>query len=506
MCLERLNEDNSSHPTVPRSYIDNYERSKPLWLATIGFSGHGKTSYLGSLSLLLDNADKFWKNSSVRYLDPYTTENIQDAHKIIYDRKVFEKTRKWGESNSETGNQVKKATNPPRPLLIKINAVPEFDSRCLVLYDAAGEYFETLTGIPDAISQSSYIKSLKAVRTIWFMVSLPDLASPENRRSKSLRDLFDSYITGMERMGWDTKGRNLIVVYTKADKLKNVEHVPSVIRNYLFEDKYGPLVGKINYADPNTFYQGVEREKFDMNEYISKMEFISKELEEYTKNLAGGSAFLNLAEDYGLKVYFTITSALGTDLQDGEAITNFTSYRVLDPLLWALKLDAEPPIPTTIKIILDTNYPAFETENKGASNPVYSLPFEFLMPELGKIGDEVITYYLGRNKSCAPSGQKPPAVAPKQKYPRLLRPLLSDLESNTLALIFTNGQIEDLDDFFDIESGLYDKWKNRLFVVSLSKKYESPWRWTVDFNPRDQPDIIINQFRRMLQDSKREGE
>src|SRR5690606_23658472 len=160
---------------------------------------------------------------------------------------------------------------------------------------------------------------------------------------------------------------------------KNIEYVPLAIRNYLLEDEYGPLVGKINNADPNTFYKGVKTEKFDMDDYLAKMENISEKLEEYTANLAGGSAFLNLAEDYGLKVYFTITSALGTDAQDGQAITDFTSYRMLDPLLWALKLDAEPPIPTTIKIILDTDYPSIESANKAGDNPVFSLPFDTLM-------------------------------------------------------------------------------------------------------------------------------
>jgi len=502
-----LDEDNTSHPAVPRSYIDNYERSKPLWLATIGFSRHGKTSYLGSLSLLLENADKFWKHSSVRYLDPYTDQNIQNAREIMSDRRVFEKTRMWGEDGSASGgNQIKKIAPPPRPLLIKVTAIPDFNSRCLVLYDAAGEYFETLTGIPDGVSQVSYIKSLKAVRTIWFVVSLPDLANPKESKSKSLRDLLDVYVTGMENLGWDIRGRNLIVVYTKGDRLKNIEYVPREIRDYLLEDKYGPLVGKINNADPSTFYRPVERENFNIHEYLSEMEVISGKLEKYTNDLAGGSAFLSLAEDYGLKVYFTITSALGTDAQDGQAITNYTSYRMLDPLLWALKLDAEPPIPTTIKIILDTNHPTFETVNKAGGNPVYSLPFDFLTPELGKIGDEVVAHYLGRSKPCSLSGQKPPADPPKQRYPRVLRPLLSDQESDTLALIFTNGPIEDLDDFLDLESGLYEIWKNRLFIVSLSKNYESTWTWTINFNPGEHPEKIINQFKRMLQDLKREGE
>lgn len=506
VCLERLDNESGGHPDVSRSYIHNYDRSQPLWLAAIGFSNHGKTSYIGSLSLLLDSADKFWEGSATDYLDQYTFQKIQDTHKTVYDRKNYDRTRKWGEVAEGETRMPNKTQSPPRPLLIRIDGIPKFQSRCLVLYDAAGEYFETLTGIQEGVEQSGYIKSLKAVRTIWFMVSLSDLASPENSQSKNLRDLLNVYIAGMERMGWDIRNRNLIVVYTKADKLKHIEHVPPSIREYLSSDRYGQLVGKINYADPNTFFQGVEREEFNLDQYISDMEETSNELEDYTKKLAGGSAFLTLAKNHGLKVYFTITSALGTDSQDGEAIADFTSYRVLDPLLWALKLDEKPPIPTTIKIILDTAHPKLEAANKAAGNPIYSLPYDYLMRELGKIGDEVVAYYLGNNKPGAPSGQKPPSSVAKQIYPRLLRPLLSNNDANTLALVFTNGPIEDFDEFLDSESTLNRFWKNRLFVVSLSSNYEPTWKWRINFNSDDAPEIIVNQFKRMLTDLISEGE
>jgi hypothetical protein len=500
ICSERTNPEDGKHPDVSRSYIQNYERSAPLWLAAIGFSRHGKTSYLGSLSLILDSAEKFWEGSAPDYLDQYTFHSIQKAKKIIYSGGEVDKTSKWGSIDDE--NQPNRnLQGPPRPLLLRVNGIPEFQSRCLVLYDAAGEYFETFTGIQEGISQPGYIKSLKAVRTIWFMISLSDLASEENKGSRSLRDLLNVYISGMEKIGWDIRNRNLIVVYTKADKLKNIEDIPLSIRNYVFDDPYGPLVSKINNAGPSTFFKGIEREEFDLKKYISEMEEISMELERYTRKLPGGSAFLSMAANYELNVRFAITSALGTDVQDGKAIANFVSYRVLDPLLWALKLDDKPPVPTTIKLILDTNNPIPMDENSINTNPVFSLPFDLLIQELGKIGDEVVAFYLGMIKPCASSGQKPPSEPPKQKYSRILRPLLTEKSENVLAIVLTNGPIHDLDDLLDFQTD----WLNRLLIVSLSKDYEPNWKYSFVFRLDDSIDLIINRFKKMLQDSNGKG-
>ncbi len=537
------------NPDVPRSYIQGYDRSQPLWLAAIGFPGHGKTTFIGGLSLVLDYADKFWEDSAVDYLDQYTYGEIQKAREIFQEGKVYKPTQKESADDMKRSEESKRET-VTRPLLIRTNAIPPFQSRCLVIYDTAGEYFKTLTGIPEEASQTGYLKSLKAVKNIWFMISLPDLAgltdptAQPDARHQSLKDLLNIYTSGMERMGWDIRGNNLIVVYSKADLLRNIESIPSSIREYLESDQYGPLASSLKSAGQSDFFHGAERIKFDMKDYLAKMEEISNELREYTKKLAGGEAFLSLANYHGLNVYFTITSALGTnpqtdaDMQRKEGITPYKSYRVLDPLLWALRLGPTPPMPTTLKLILDMN--PIDAEGGGggknilvdsssanndtnsttpeedeamntgtvinhSSNPIYSLPLEKLVEELGKVGDEIITYYLGRNKACALPGQNPPLAPPKQRYARLLRPLLVEGESNTLALVLTNGPINDLDDLLYSEPEVGQDWSNRLFIVSLSNDYEPNWKSSLNFRAGGSISLIINQFKRMLQESKPEG-
>lgn len=495
ICSDRTDPD-GKNPDVPRSYIQNYEINRPLWLAAIGFSQHGKTSFIGGLSSVLENSEKFWEGTTISYSDQYTFQTIQKIRKLIRERKADKPTRpSWETSDNDDKLNKPDRTQVPRPLLIQMDSIPKFKSRCLVVYDTAGEYFNTLTGISDEASQIGYLKSLKAVRNLWFMISLDDLANSKNSERQNIRDLLNIYIVGMQSMGWDIRGNNLIVVYTKGDKFKDNEYIPEPIREYLVSDPYGQVVRQVTHAGRDNFFQGVQRVNFNMDAYLDKMIEISALLCEYTKKLPYGSAFLNLAEKHQLKVCFTITSALGTDLTDGEAFVDITSYRVLDPLLWALKLaDEQGDIQhTTIKLILDTNPGSMESPS------IYSLDLERLVHSLGKIGDEVVVYYLGRTKPCAEPGQKLPSGVPGQKFPRLLKPLLMENARNSLAIVLTTGPMLDLEDFLVEDSFLNSTWKNRLLIVSFSEGYEPNWKSSVTFREGEQVEFIFNQFKKMLQ-------
>jgi hypothetical protein len=439
---------------IPETYVADYDRVPPLWLVTVGFTQHGKTSYLAALTMMLEHMERVWPNTAQRYVDQHTFKAVQDIR-----------------LQADTGEQPKTTVKGvPRPLLIPMYGVPDAGSHCMVLYDTSGELYETLQG-PDDVE---YIRSLREVRNIWFLISLKDLKDNPRRR---ISDLLTIYLSGMQRLKWSLAKRNLIVVYTKADKVWS--ELPERVQTYLQDD---PFKNVTNYDQ-----DVADMSDFSLNSYVGEMRRVSTELEDYTrKRIPGGGSFIGLARQYGMGLFFTINSALGTDPDPHEnrLRQDATRYRVLDPYLLALYLNMPRDDLQTIKLVLDA---------AKDSDGVYELALGNMAEKLSEMG-EVTTYYLGQRTRVSVAGQTPPSKKPAKFRPRLIGPLLEQAEPNAKVIAVVGGPIQDLEDYSA------SPWRDRLLLVAVGDEPYQDWPNTVTLRSKDDDlDAVYTECKRLLQ-------
>jgi len=426
--------------SVPRPYVRDYDKIRPLWLLTVGFPQHGKTTYLAALTLMLRNLADVWPGVFYRALDNHTTEEI---------RKIYRDATE-GKPSGKTPLPDERQDLPPRPLLFNVHNLPEAGSRCLIMYDVAGQVYNNQEVV------QNYVAALRQVTTIWFLVSLTDLEDKQN--DKSIVELFNAYLSGMEGLNTGLQERNLIVVYTKADEVQ----FPPAIFNYIGSD---PLQW-LTVRDSDT----PQIPEVSFPEYVAQMRSVSDKLREYTqRRVKEGSAFITMVEEMGMNLVFCGVSALGQspDNKSGRLQENATRNRVLDPFLWAVALDM-PTTSRTISLILDAS---------PTSQPVYEGTLVATMTDILDNHGEVTTYYLGQQMAASIPGQLPPSSAPITGRTRLIGPILQTTSPLTRLLVVVAGPILDLEDFYD------SPWRNRLMIVSMGEENLSSWPHQFIYRP-----------------------
>lgn len=436
--------------SIPLVYVRDYRDVRPMWLVTVGFSKHGKTTYMAALTLMLKQISRVLPNEDVYYrpLDQETTDSIQQ----------MQREAMLGEL--PPSNPVGVA----RPLLFNVYNLPKSGSRCLVMYDVAGEVFNSLDELPQ------YVPSIRQVSTTWFLVSLDDLHS--NHEGRSITDLFNAYLSGMERIMADLKGRNLIVIYTKADKLPFTPE----IKQYLIQD---PLQGLTRKDYPHSRQNG-----FSFDDYLTGMRTVSEQLEEYTRDYVDeGLAFINMVRASGMNLVFSVTSALGQepDQKSGRLREDALRFRVFDPFFWAIVLE-QPPSDKPLGLVLDSSR---------KSRSVYD--DALLLPLWDKLANQgaLTTYCLGQEMPASQPGQVPPSGPPYDFRHRLIGPILESISPETKLIVVTTGRILDLDDFYDT------KWRNQLVLVTMGKDHGQSWPNRVVYRTGDSPQMLIDALFRL---------
>lgn len=447
----------SQNEEIPELYITQHDQVPPLWLLTVGFSRHGKTCYTAALTLMLESLYRVWPDSTWFPLDDYTRGVIRDTRRQAIEGIVPDHTKHL------------------RPVFINMYDIPHFDDKCLVIYDPPGEIYEDNKNVGNEYS----LQPLKRVKNIWFLVSLQAL---EDDHEKTINDLLNYYINGMQRLKLPLAGRNLIVVYTMADKILNQLSYafPAEIQDYIVNDPFQNITNR-NQSAPDIA-------DVSISDYIDHMTVISEMLEKYTvEKVPGGGAFVKLARRSGMGLYFSINSALGSDPVDGKMQQDATRYRVLDPFLWALYLNKGPGKQLSIKLVID---------GSSESDIAYQkLGVIDLFNDLSEAGN-VTTYLLGQARHVSVENQPPPTKKPTISRTRLIGPILENAKDDSVWVVLTTGRIEDLMDFAKPE------WHSRLLLVNIGDEEFQEWPNQVIIRPNDPHTIIWDEFKKLFVNSK----
>jgi hypothetical protein len=474
------------------TYIENYDQMSTLWLVTVGFQRHGKSCFIGSLTEMLENISIVWKSTSSQYLDDYTFRKVIDIREQMLQGQVPDPTPQWTRQQPAAKPAESTASQPVlQPLLMHTYKIPEFGSHCLVTYDIAGQYFNS----PNEIRDEGYLRSLNAVKNIWFFVALDKMFSPDN--TLQINQLLQVYLSGMIRMGWSLQNRNLIVIYTQADKYINfgpddAPYLPDEIRKYYESD---PFAGLLRCRHDRNTRKAFQQKPFEMDVYLSEMQQTSDILRQYTiDEVPGGQGLISLAQEKNLGLEFCIVSSLGTDPTNGILPTQVDPHRVLDPFLWALKMN-QGNVDQKIKLVLDPTLMQ-QDQPQGQINSDF---FNSLYEKIQSFDREVNTYYLGNPVPASIAGQRLPTQASTLNNRTYIGPIIDWGNDNEIALVLTTKPITDLEDYHN------SSWENRLLLVSVSENPVQKWKQALTLRNASDLPVLLNKIQQMLQSPSTQG-
>jgi hypothetical protein len=468
-CLGAVGEADTAcrdcHLPLPANYCRICRENPPLPIVAIGFTNHGKTHLLAALLLTIEHLTALLPGVSSRPLGEHTRKTLRDW-RLAEDRKLKLPKTRWrhqdAAADEEPPLETETAIEPSRePLIVSISGF--YARRTLLIYDVAGESFETLTKAHEDLPV------LRVAQTVWFVVSAFDLLFPrENSRNEGqlLGDLFASYQTAMQKLGASLEGRNAVIVLTKGDKLGAVKAASHLGHewpaNYLREDPCAPQ------------YEGSDT--FSKETYEKKLEQISAELETFNRSIPGGPNMVNLMQENGMKVHFCVAAPLGADPSmagDTQVPDAWKRHRVLDPLIWTLRLENDRAEADSLHLVLDAAADAAPAYASYAGAPLPQALWQRLTQQR-----EVRTWFLGQVEPAASPRQPPPPAPPSRPRPRLIGPLLESLPPKSRVVVVTHGIIPDLEDFKGTS------WMERLLLVSTSDADAVVNRW-------DRPHTVV---------------
>lgn len=272
---------------VPVQYWECSRQLNPLWIVNVGLTQHGKTSLLNGLFLVLDQLDTRLKSFYYDSLD-------ESTHKTAID------VRSVDSAPPGTRNEERRliAWHCPGSEYLRLQ------HRYLSFHDMPGEWFTTLK------RPARELPVLAQSNRIWLSVSLRDLQETPGYTVQALFDSVHASLHELKAAPTEGKPRDLIVVFTKADKID----FQNEVNQYLEHD---PLKEKV---------------PLHIREYCKRLVKISDLLKEYTRDrVLKGPAFLSKAESNHYRVFFCVTSVVG---EGNEA--SMDPRRVIDPLLLTL--------------------------------------------------------------------------------------------------------------------------------------------------------------------------
>ena len=268
---------------IPLRYVRDYNEYPPVIFPLIGLRGHGKTCYLASLFLQLEEeAPHWWEDFSCSPVD-------DSALRIIREKQAALKQGNLPDSTPVLF---------PRPVILQLTRVPELGNWHLLAYDIAGETFNQVEQLQ---TYGGYLTRSPVV--VW-LVSLLDLDG-----QKELMDFTVRYTQALLSLGGNPKSQELLLVLGKGDEIIN---------------ELPPAAKKILQSGNNDI---------DMEEFYD----VSQELGDWLEN-NGYANFVREAKREFKNVEFTVVSALGAKPQGRKLLTSTSQRQVLAPLIYLIDI------------------------------------------------------------------------------------------------------------------------------------------------------------------------
>ena len=277
--------------SIPAEYVNETGIEREV-ISAVGFRGHGKTMYFGSLFYTIDDLAKYWPGFYTFALDETSLDVVRE---ISADLKAGKRPKSTGASFHS-------------PTIVRLSNIPGLGDRFLLFYDTGGESY---TNANRLIQHARFVRNS---RTVIFIVSL-DVLEKKNER---MNDLLSVYVQGLNELEGKTEDQHLIVVLSQGDKyqerLRGRDHVWRYLQEGTLEELGNEKLGR----------------------YINGMKVISDSLRSFVRDDLGEAQFLNFATTRFRSVEFSIVSALGADPVGDRLQFEIVPKRIMDPILWVM--------------------------------------------------------------------------------------------------------------------------------------------------------------------------
>ncbi len=304
---------------LPLVFTQSGGSPRVLPMPTLGWPGHGRSTYLTALSYLLTRLNLLWANCTHRELGEPTREFLMVARRLC-----------------QTGELPPRTPGDPQPrLLLLLKSLGRWGDFVLALEDSAGHHFSGAAMTP---SQAPFlIRSPCAL----MMISPVDLAKSDWRMVDML---LNTYLEAIELNGLEPSKprRGLVIVLTKADLF--FDHLPQRLQELLKGGGLDSLLRprKMLFTDRSP-ERGPAVGDQALEQNLAEMKEIDRELRQW---LGQDPQFRNLqlkAEQCQLEIRYSLVSATGEPVPEKtNALPNlWRPRRVLEPFLWLLQLEAQ---------------------------------------------------------------------------------------------------------------------------------------------------------------------
>ncbi len=381
---------------LPVQYLRGHRELRPLVVQTLGWPGHGKTSFLSALTFLLSRLSLVWPAYTCSPATEATQHKLAEANQHL-------------QTGSLPGYPTKDVQTS---YVLLLRGMSRWGGRAFIYQDCAGSHYESMDVPVDKVP------FLLKAPTVLMLLSPADL----NRADWRTPDmLMNNYLNTLQAHDIDpsSPGRGITVVLTKGDLLQR--QLPSKVRGYLRNDPLSAVLKPVGAGGRSLGSEG--RFRFDqepLDDYLQDMREIDRDLRGWLERDPYLKALLCKAEQYGVELRFSVVSATGEQVRADNTLGGpWRPRRVLDPFLWAIQLDDKlggiplPPPSTKYSVIVTKRG---RPEFKGKANlRSESGRLERLDPELRSVSFRVMEdgvnfqfqwnhpVFIRRGASCTPT-------------------------------------------------------------------------------------------------------
>jgi Double-GTPase 2 len=284
-------------------------------IQALGWPGHGKSTFLAALTLVLRRIGMVWNGF-------FCSALTESSHRKLRELNTYLATGALPPPTAEEEGTV---------LLLLKNAAAWGD-RLLVYRDCPGELFEGFDVEVDRLPL------LQRAPVVFLILSLTDLKGVAGGRS--LEMLMETLVHSLEQLPEPARQRRCaVVVLTKADAIPDL---PPLVRNYLIGDRLWAALdpGLRAAADRERAGAGDLTPEPGTEAYRERMAAVGEAIQAWLETVPAGRNLVRMAENHDLALRFCAVSATGSQADDnGFLSAPWHPRRVLDPLLWALDFD-----------------------------------------------------------------------------------------------------------------------------------------------------------------------